>query len=235
MSKKITFTKLGHNYVHITPKPAKNFIPDWYTETKDFTNENVGPTLNFDKSLMLNTTIKKCVPVQDAINLGYIIVSETDLYVDINDLGEQIFSWPTGFGVDFHLFEQAEKHPKSKNNQNFPRWIFPWTIKTPKGYSCLIVPPMHRDNVFEILPGVIDTDYYSFNITLPFVIKDKNFKGIIPKNTPVAQIIPFKRENWKIEEGNKKDIKYHDDTRYKLESLFLDKYKRMFWKRKSYD
>jgi len=234
MNKKITFTEFANDFVYVLPQPAKNFVPEWYQNTSEFTN-NIGPTLDIDKSILLNITVKKCMPVKDAIDLGYMLILDVDIYVDINESGEQVFRWPTGLGIDFHLFEQADKHPKATVGENFPRWKLPWIITTPKKYSCLLIPPMHRDNVFEILPAVIDTDVFPTQVNIPFVMKDKKFTGIIPKNTPIAQIIPFKRESWKIKKGNTKNIIEFDEKLYRLRSLFVDKYKRMFWQRKNYD
>jgi len=68
---------------------------------------------------------------------------------------------------------------------------------------------------------------------LPFYIKD-GFEGIIHKGTPIAQIIPFRQENWKsiksvglVEEGER-----HGKA---SASLILGWYKKTFWTRKKYD
>jgi hypothetical protein len=235
MKQIITFTSLFDESILNSPEPSKNHIPEWYKKTKEFTKENTGPSLEFDKSLLLNTTIKKCLPVFDAITFGYIAVSDVDIYVDINSNKEQVFIWPSGPGVDSHLFLQAEKHPEANKKNNFPRWQIPWSVSTPNGYSCLFIPPMHRDNVFEILPGVVDTDQYPMQLTFPFIMKDKKFKGVIPQGTPIAQIIPFKRDSWKMEFGNEKMLNTFNKKEQSLSSLFLDRYKRLFWKEKQYD
>jgi hypothetical protein len=235
MKQIITFTSLFDNSILNSPEPSKNHVPEWYKKTKEFTKENTGPSLEFDKSLLLNTTIKKCLPVFDAITSGYIAVSDVDIYVDIDSNKEQVFIWPSGPGVDSHLFLQAEKHPEANKKNNFPRWQIPWSVSTPNGYSCLFIPPMHRDNVFEILPGVVDTDQYPMQLTFPFIMKDKKFKGIIPQGTPIAQIIPFKRDSWKMEFGNEKMRNTFNKKEQSLSSLFLDRYKRLFWKEKQYD
>jgi hypothetical protein len=46
------------------------------------------------------------------------------------------------------------------------------------------------------LPGVVDTDNLLTEINPPFRMKN-GWTGVIPAGTPIAQIIPFKRENWK--------------------------------------
>jgi len=107
------------------------------------------------------------------------------------------------------------------------------------GYSCLFTPPLNRvDERFEIINGVVDTDIYKEYINFPFFlkkdyllknVKDGKFFSIIEKGTPYCQIIPFKRESWKmkIEEG---DLGVPGD-------MFTEKfnwYRNKIWHRKSY-
>jgi hypothetical protein len=42
---------------------------------------------------------------------------------------------------------------------------------------------------------VIDSGYFSVAGNIPFFIKE-GFTGIIPKGTPIAQIIPYERQEW---------------------------------------
>jgi len=63
----------------------------------------------------------------------------------------------------------------------------PFGVKTPKGYSCLFVDPMHGDaKPFKCLPAIVDTDEFTTPLNFPFFL-DKNFSGIIPcRNTDNA-------------------------------------------------
>ena len=108
----------------------------------------------------------------------------------------------------------------------------PWAIKTPKGYSTLFTQPMHRESVFTILPGVVDTDTYTAPVNFPMVINDPNFEGLIPKGSPIVQVIPFKRDKW--ESTFSKDVESVNKVSAYLNSQFFDRYKRMFWSRKEY-
>jgi hypothetical protein len=49
----------------------------------------------------------------------------------------------------------------------------------------------------------------------------------------MVQVIPFKREAWKMWSGFYKEYK-HAKTRNKLLSKWVDKYKTMFWNKKSF-
>jgi hypothetical protein len=180
------------------------------------------------------STIKKCIPVLDAITAGYIIVTPSDVYVTFED-GEPVFTVANAPEplLEFHPRKQAYKHPAAQEFR-FPKWINPWAIKTPKGYSCLFVPPMHNPNEhFETLEGIVDTDSYYARINLPFILKNKNEKEfMIPAGTPIVQIIPFKRESWESELSN--DRESPAQIRLFLRSHFFDRYKRFYWHRKNY-
>jgi hypothetical protein len=213
------------------PKLSSSLIPDWYKNMDSYISKEKKPLGDGTTS----ATIKRCMPVFDAITAGYIIESPADIWVSIKD-GIQWFEW-SNFGlIDFHPVEQAPTHP-SGNNKNlmaYPKWNNPWAIKTPKGYSTLFVQPFHRESIFTIMPGVVDTDQYTPPVNFPFVVNDPTFEGLIPKGTPIAQVIPFKREAWAMEQGVKKDLKMVSELRNKLNSKFFDRYKTMFWIRKEY-
>lgn len=224
---KITFTNTsGADLEH--PQPASKSVPDWYKNTESYVEGKRKP----DGKGKTNATIKRCIPVFDAITIGYIIESPADVFVSIKD-GVQWFEWSDFNLIAFHPIEQALEHPQKKPF-SYPKWNNPWAIATPKGYSTLFVQPFHRESVFTIFPGVVDTDQYISPVNFPFVINDPAFEGLIPKGTPIAQVIPFKRESWTMKLGNKKDLEAQVKVVRKLQSKFFDKYKSMFWTKKEY-
>jgi hypothetical protein len=210
------------------PQPASKFIPDWYKNMESYMGGLKKPGGNGGT----NVTIKRCMPVFDAITAGYIITSPADVYVSIKD-GQQFFEWSTLGLITFHPVEQAPEHPM-RNQHAYPKWTNPWSIKTPKGYSVLFTQPMHRESIFTILPGIVDTDTYTAPVNFPMVINDPNFEGMIPKGTPIAQVIPFKREGWQMEIGSKEELIEQHSIMQKLQTKFFDRYKSMFWSRKEY-
>lgn len=210
------------------PQPASKFVPDWYRNMESYVGNKKIP----NGTGSTNVTIKRCMPVFDAIIAGYIITSPADVYVSIKD-GEQFFEWSSLKLISFHPIEQAPEHP-SRKPYAYPKWNNPWSIKTPKGYSTLFVQPMHRKSVFTILPGIVDTDTYTAPVNFPMVINDPNFEGLIPQGTPIAQVIPFKREGWQMEIGSIEELKEQHSITQKLQTKFFDRYKQMFWSRKEY-
>ena len=221
----VEFSPLYDNLLY-PPKPASAVIPEWYKNTESY--------LMKDKVALQGqgfATIKKCVPVFDAITAGYIIFSSTDIQVQrINN--ESQFSFPTGSQIETHINLQAFLHPAS-NGERFPKFMNPWVIKTPKGYSTLFTQPFHREAPFTILDGVVDTDTYHNSVNFPFVLNDPSWEGLIPAGTPLAQIIPFKRESFQMSLKAKNDEAVNK-TRAILNSQFFDKYRNHFWSRKEY-
>ena len=246
-SKKIDFTKILDISDLYNPYPTKKNIPDWYKKTQPFYDDKNILTKQTSK------TIKKCIPVLDAMTMGYIITTYCDIYinynpinknnlteigVDLNYIRPKIIysnnSVPTA--IEFHEINQLKDHPLS-NNKDALKFINAWSIKTPPGYSCLFINPMHNPSkIFTILEGVVDTDKYNNMVNFPFILKDKDFSGIIPAGTPIAQIIPFKRNLWEMKINKKeKNILKAKNHHTILNSVFLNAYKKNFWSRKEYN
>ncbi len=224
----ITFTNISGFDGLEQPQPASKFIPEWYKNMESYIGGEKKPKGDGTTS----ATIKRCMPVFDAINAGYIITTPADVYVSIKD-GQQHFEWSSLGLISFHPIEQAPEHP-ARNKHAYPKWINYWGIRTPKGYSVMFVPPMHRESLFTILPGIVDTDDYYSPVNFPFVVNDPEFEGMIPKGTPIAQVIPFKRESWTMQFGGEKEIKEESKNIKTLETKFFDRYKTMFRKNKEY-
>ena len=219
----ITFTKtLDAVSDEYAPQPASKFIPEWY--------KKIETRFPIEKNPESLPTVKKCIPVLDAITAGYVIVSPCDVYVSMKD-GEPHYNSPLGI-IQFHPRKQAYNHPKA-NDFQYPKWINPWAIKTPKGYSVYFKPLAHNPNPwFEILEGFVDTDTYSAAVNFPFVLLNPGKEFLIPAGTPIAQVIPIKRDSWKMNVSN--DIKLVNSITGLLNSQFFDRYKRLFWNRKEY-
>jgi hypothetical protein len=230
--KEIVFTNVTSNVIpeEFSPKPARHFLPDWYKNTESYITGK--KTIDRTKSPQ---TIKKCIPVLDALTSGYIIATWTDIYVQ--QLEDDIIFMPKSPSLEFglHPLWQASKHPLS-NGQNISKFINPWSIKTPKGHSCLFTEPLHNPNpYFTALDGIVDTDIYTYPVNFPLILKDPSFEGLIPAGTPIVQVIPFKRDNWKMKLGGEKESHNAKLDLAKVNSKWFDGYKKLFWSKKSYN
>ena len=86
---------------------------------------------------------------------------------------------------------------------------------------------------FDIIAGVVDTDTYINTINFPFILNKRDQQFLIKKGEPMVQVIPFKRESWKMWSGFYLE-KAHGKVLSMLNSEWVDRYKKMFWRKKSY-
>jgi hypothetical protein len=215
------------------PVPAKRMLPNWYKEMNPYvrgkreviTDTSLGET---------SSTVKKCMPVFDALTAGYIIPLPCDVYV-FNEGGYPAFKWPDYEVISKHAPSQVGNHPVATGFPT-PKFISTWVIKTPPGYSCLFVPPLHHDNIFKILEGIVDTDTYHGSVEFPFQLKDMMWEGVVPAGTPMVQVIPFKREAWGHKVSNTPDeMNEHFYNFKRLRSVFFEAYKHKFWQKKEFN
>jgi len=214
------------------PKPAKNYLPDWYKKSERFDKENI--SFAQDGSI-INSVLKQCVPFLDSMTSGYIQELWTDLYIEKID--ENKFSYYYSSGPDPMGIRDCLRIPAPNNfYQQEMFWRIPWIPKTPKNYSLLFVHPLNRTDLpFLTTSGIQDSDMF-YHVPFgnyPFLL-DKNFSGIIPKGTPMYQIIPIRRDSW-----NSKIKKFDEDEmikRYKKFRInFWGTYRKMFWVKKTYN
>ena len=226
----IVFTNTGGVPEEYSPKPATASVPDWYKNLPSYMGGEKKPTGEGSTT----GTIKRCMPVFDAIVGGYVLYTNVDVWVSQKD-GMPWYEWPSFEPISWHPVEQAPNHPNRNGHQaTYPKWINPWAIQTPPGYSTLFVQPMHRESVFTILPGVVDTDQYNAPVNFPFVLNNIKFEGLIPAGTPMAQVIPFKRESWEMSLGTQEDFDKQNKTTIRLRTRFFDSYKSQFRQPKEY-
>ena len=228
MDQNIIFTNTSPYPDLEKPVPASREIPNWYADLNSYMTDKKIPNPDGTTS----ATIKRCMPVFDLMTAGYLIKSPADLFVSSRD-GAPFYQWPSLDLIDFHPVDQAPNHPY-QNGTIYPKWHNYWSIKTPKGYSTLVIQPVHRQSVFTILPAVVDTDTYFAPINFPFVLNDINFEGLIPKGTPIAQVIPIKREDWTMKFGKKEETLEQARISQRMGTVFFDRYKTMFRQAKTY-
>jgi hypothetical protein len=206
------------------PVPSSQNLPEWY--------QNTEPYVNKDKDFL---TIKRCIPVLDAMSTGYLILLPCDILVQRNNgiprLTVHGDSDPR-FEPLSHQLEQAPNYPNSKIYP-FLKWMNPWGIETPSGYSSMFITPTHRDLPFRILEGVVDTDKFIEPVNFPFLLDDK-FIGIIKAGTPIAQVVPFKRDTFTAVFGDSIDIDLMRSNSNKMLAYKNSGYKKLFWKKKDY-
>lgn len=182
--------------VHPKPQPASKYLPDWWKGIPHYST----PLQEIQLLPQPNVTVKRCLSAFDALASGYIVPLWADVQViSGQEDGSTFVRWNTGRPVvSMWSPEQVSSYelPDGYDSTVF-KYLHRWTIKTPPGWSSLITHPTGYPNLpFKVIPGIVDTDLLETDINTPFVIK-KGFNGIIEAGTPMFQIIPIKRSDWK--------------------------------------
>lgn len=229
----ITFYQ-SHEHIDLLvepPKPASKTLPDWYKSQS-------APLGEF------GSTIKRCMPIFDAMTAGYILTLPCDIYVNATNPAKLEYFVPPNVLDNLqedlfaeHLPEQLSDYPKntSRYHKDVLRIDPFYTVGTEKGYSCLFVQPIHSDSSpLQVFTAMIDTDAFISNGHYSFFV-EKGFNGIIKQGTPLVQVIPFKRDSFvsKVTPFEQaKIILKKQGTR--LRSTFVNGYKNKFRSLKQY-
>lgn len=200
-NKKIKFVARNKYYdeVLLKPEPASHFLPEWWKKMELY--ENIHGNTNGKRLITrfgnTNASPKKCVPMFDAFNSGYIIPLWSD--VQVNSIAEDVLiNWRVKelvFTVHGGMADSIGTPPGYKK-QIF-KYSSGYHIYLPKGYSMLVLPPLgYRGLPFQAVPAVIDADKSTLGLEFPVWVKEGIDEEIIEKGTPIVQLIPFKRESW---------------------------------------
>jgi hypothetical protein len=203
------------------PHPAVQDTPAWLREM---------PASAVGADGMGWRTVKKCPPFIDAVTSGYIIPLVADVHFR---MGDKSLEYECSLQI-------VENHPLAQLRgtpfQGLPavKFLNPWIIKTPPGYSCFFTQPVNRLDVpFYILSGIVETDSYYNEINFPSVSMMRPGMSItLKKGTPIAQVFPFRREDWQSQ------CAVTDEAlRQPWKSLGTGpgRYRQNIWRRKSYE
>lgn len=212
------------------PTAAKKFLPQWYKES-----ETTYPGENGEEV----SGLKKCVPFLDSMLSGYMLVTPFDIFISKNKDGTLNIKWNSPDVLSDFINERkgqiGSKMPRPAGHYpNHLAFRGFWGMKTPKGWSMLVVHPLNRHDLpWTITSGIMDSDKYSTSGNIPFFIRE-DFVGMVPAGTPFAQLIPVKRASWKSI-NNDQGIQYLEDLQGSMVRKFNKSYKKFFWVRKEYN
>lgn len=176
------------------PVPAASALPDWL---KSMPSEVAAPTLGGAAV----RTFKHCPPMIDALALGVLIPLATDITVAG---GEMSWDWDPPILDDalisraplgLHVPEQATGAPLRLATNAVVKFMNFWTLEVPEGWSLLFTHPLNREDLpFRSLSGVVDCDHFRDGyVHFPALWTDPAFEGVLPRGTPVAQVIAIPR------------------------------------------
>lgn len=195
------------------PKPIMKTIPEWYRKADRFAKMPNGEYFKANKMICPVTkegttddygkipTWKACPAIFDIMGTGYTLLTPCDIEFFLDDRNKIAVKVLDSKYQDFCTARPPMPQfvtPIGCYDEHFA-WFPDWAVEVPEGYSVLYSQPFNR---FElptmIVSGIIDNDNINLPGSMPFFLK-KDWTGILPAGTPFAQMIPFKREDWKSE------------------------------------
>ena len=225
------------------PIPTSTKIPDWWRKMTPYsiTPDNTAGTKFILENRVANATFKKCTPMLDALSSGYLITLWADVQVrqvkGENGLYFPRITWrvSTSSGVFQQHGDSSERIPPPAGYSNIVfKYINTWIPRTPSGYSVLFTAPFNYENLpFHAVPAIIDSDKSQLEIIPPMWIKE-DFEGIVEAGTPLVQLTPFKRDNWKSEFDYLKDGEYQVIEDKNFNKNVISNYIKNHWSKKSY-
>jgi hypothetical protein len=219
----IEFHAIGHQRFP-PPYPASRNIPDWYKDlqTECTTNDPDAPVL---------PTIKRCPPFLEAIASGYIIPLADDIQFTTDARGNLTFTCRNDI---VHTHNPGQYKGTPFGSRVIVKFINVWIIRTPPGYSTLLVQPMNRFHIpFLMLSGVVETDNWYLEIHFPAICQlPPNTQYLMPRGTPLMQAIPFRREQWQSAAGEAEG-EVREKARLGLAGN-LHVYKDQHWRKKNF-
>jgi hypothetical protein len=199
------------------PKPALKYIPDWWKETPF-----IDSTHTMGK--VTGGNVKNCPSFMDYFSQGYVLPMWADTILSY-DSETKTWAWKSAddkFKWSVHENGQYLNTVSHSFLGSDSYFIFkaqcPWRIITKPGYSTYQLPVFYHFNKdFSVLPGIRDSDTYH-QINPQVVIHSDKKEIFIPRGTPLAQYVPFKREknNGLVRDMEERDslIFAKDDLRF---------------------
>lgn len=218
------------------PAPIKRFVPEWYRQAESYWRVEDGMGHGHQ---MEGEGLKKCMPYMDTLMTGYAILTPYDIFVKSKEDGTFDISWNSPDSIQSFVAERPKELGSTMprpagHHPNHLVWSGVWGFKTPRGYSALLTHPLNRfDLPFTTTSGIIDSDEWYAPGNIPFFLK-QGFSGVIPAGTPFVQVIPIKRNSWKMVK-NDTGLHYADEYQGHLARQPETSYKKLMWHRKDYN
>lgn len=180
------------------PVPARGLLPDWLRAMPATAHSEIhGRDIR---------TVKQCPPFIDAMSYGFMILLPCDVGVD-----RGAFAWDWDVPppatdnhprapLSFHVPAQFPGAPFETGGRAALKFNSFWTIELPEGWSLFATHPVNRlDLPFRLISGLVDADrFHDGGINFPALWTDQEFRGTLPKGTPVAQCFAVPRVAYEI-------------------------------------
>jgi hypothetical protein len=187
-------------------------------ESAPYVNTVVNPPSWFQRIGKHQGSIRKCAGTIDLLSAGVTLPMWTNYRFRPNPLG----GWETA-GDDFSPnagINSIQGFPFGSTGQcpmtdirkiedgQYPKIINPWRFETAPGWSTLLLPLYWEPNEnYSVVPAIVHTDFYHLMNIVLNLTGDSAFS--IKYGTPIAQLIPFKRDS------DFTEIEFNDESYFK--------------------
>lgn len=170
------------------PVSAAKEMPDWFKRSPLAVDSR-------DHSGARAMGVKKCLPVLDAMSLGFILPLWADVNIRAGNPDYPFLEAGREDVVQYHSVSQLGGPNNSPTGKaDAIKFINRWTIKTAPGWSTLFIAPINRiEPRFTCLGGLVDTDKYPKEVNFPAIWHTFPYDGLIEAGTPLVTAIPIKR------------------------------------------
>lgn len=187
-------------------------------ESPPFVNTITNPPTWFQRIKKGEGSLRKCAGTIDLLAAGVTLPMWTNYRFRPNPQG----GWETG-GDDFSPqagvnavmgfnFDSTGRCPMTDirkiENGQYPKIVNPWRFETAPGWSTLLLPMYWEPNEnYSVIPAIVHTDFYHLANIVLNITGDSPFT--IKYGTPIAQLIPFKRDS------DFAEIEFNDESHFK--------------------
>ena len=227
----IEFHCPAHLLEHLPhPVPAARCVPKWLGQMPAHVPSPAhGPA----PAPAQTPTVKNCMPFIEAMTLGYVIPVPTDITFTME--ADRLRVDVAGFDVplvDVHSGDQLLGAPYA--GTPVVKFRTPWLIRTPSGYSTLVLAPLNRLEIpFQPLAGLVETDSYYRQIAFPTLCTMRPGQRVkLERGTPLVQVVPVPREAWASQVGPSDALanKAQDDQWEANQHMYREEH----WEKKSF-
>jgi len=172
------------------PVPAAHVMPDWLKQ--------IPADVQLVSQPLVAPSVKRCMPFVDAMTAGYAIPLAAD--VEFTMEAGPVLSFRSSAQNLISTQDAAQVAGAPFANHIIVKFLNPWVIKTPPGYSTLFVPMLNQFTMpLTFLSGIVDTDTFYFPVSfLAVCTMQIGQKFAMPRGTPIVQAIPIKRDTWHV-------------------------------------
>jgi len=150
----------------------------------------------------------RCPGIIQLKNKGFILRNHQDIHLQIHNDGDYTWHTPTNqTAMSDGLLEDAVTHHFQTNLydffENWPKDTMkimvkinlPWYVRIPNGYELLMIDPFYKDDFrFTVCPGIFDYNLGLARLNVPTWWHMTSGETLIKAGTPIAQLIPIKKE-----------------------------------------